>query len=204
MFKKSCFRGPFNRKHGKWVETLLKSVRQHLYEIYWSFWRQLSWKKSLLVICKMSGLLVNALAVGDKYSLLNSDNLTQSIHMPLSRKKNFFDQYFSAFLKSRLNFAHCQNNKSHAAKIFRKLGLWLTYLDKCLKSPVSEVLSKSNMANQPKHCWNLPDSTFIWFIDNFEGNSVAKSLSSGYEKSEDCLLIDWLQMSNVYFLIGTI
>ena len=34
MSNKSCFRGPFNRQHGKWVETLLKSERQHLYNIY--------------------------------------------------------------------------------------------------------------------------------------------------------------------------
>ena len=30
MSNKSCFRGPFNRQHGKWVETLLQSEQQHL------------------------------------------------------------------------------------------------------------------------------------------------------------------------------
>ena len=32
--KKSCVRGPFDRQHGKWVEILLQSERQHLYIIY--------------------------------------------------------------------------------------------------------------------------------------------------------------------------
>ena len=49
MSKKSRLRGPFYNQHGKQAETLLKSERQHLNHIYWSLWRQLSWKKSLLV-----------------------------------------------------------------------------------------------------------------------------------------------------------
>ena len=34
MSKNSFFMVPFNRQHGKWVETLLESERQHLYHIY--------------------------------------------------------------------------------------------------------------------------------------------------------------------------
>ena len=43
-------------------------------------------------------------------------------------------------------------------------GLRKTWLDKCLKSPVWEDPSTSNMENGPNHCWNLNDSTFIIFI----------------------------------------
>ena len=32
--EKLSFRGPFDRRHRKWVETLLQSERQHLYNIY--------------------------------------------------------------------------------------------------------------------------------------------------------------------------
>ena len=39
----------------------------------------MSWKKSLLVICKILGLFINTLTADDKYSLLNRDNLTQPI-----------------------------------------------------------------------------------------------------------------------------
>ena len=34
MSKRSLFRGPVDRQHGKRVETLLKSEQQHLYHIY--------------------------------------------------------------------------------------------------------------------------------------------------------------------------
>ena len=93
MSKKSCFRGPFNKEHGKRTQTLLKSKRQHLYHIYWSLWRWLSWKKPLLVICKILRQFVNTLTANGKYSLLNRDNLTQSIQMKLSQKQKTFHQF---------------------------------------------------------------------------------------------------------------
>ena len=34
MPKKPCFRRPLDRQHGKWVESLLQSEWQHLYNIY--------------------------------------------------------------------------------------------------------------------------------------------------------------------------
>ena len=34
MSKKTRFRRPFNKLHGKRSQTLLKSARQHLYHIY--------------------------------------------------------------------------------------------------------------------------------------------------------------------------
>ena len=33
MYKKSRFKGPFDREHGKRVETLLRSESQHRYHI---------------------------------------------------------------------------------------------------------------------------------------------------------------------------
>ena len=52
----------------------------------------------------------------------------------------------------------------------KNFGLSRAWLDNCLKSPASEDPSTSNMVNEPKHCWNLNDSTFIIFIDKCEGN----------------------------------
>ena len=43
---------------------------------------------------------------------------------------------------------------------FRNYGLPKTWLDQCVKSPVSEDPSKSNMVNAPKHCSNLKDTLF--------------------------------------------
>ena len=109
MSKKSRFRRSFNKQHGKRAQTLLKSESQHLYHIYWSLWRQLSWKKFLLVICKILGLFVNTLTADDKYSLLNMDNLVQPIQMQLPKKQKTFSEFFSAFLKRKLNFELFQN-----------------------------------------------------------------------------------------------
>ena len=39
MSKKSRLKGPFDRQHGKRVQTLLQSGQQHCYHIYWSFGR---------------------------------------------------------------------------------------------------------------------------------------------------------------------
>ena len=64
-------------------------------------------KKSLLVICKIVRLFVNAVIADDKHYLLNRDSLTQPIQMELSPKQKTFSPFFFsffAFLKSILNF----------------------------------------------------------------------------------------------------
>ena len=58
---------------------------------------------------------------------------------------------------------------------FRNYGLSKTWLDQCLKSPVSEDPSKNNMVNAPKHCSNLKNSFFTIFIVHWEGNYLTKS-----------------------------
>ena len=62
----------------------------------------------MLMLCKILRLFVNTLTADDKYSLLNRDNLTQPIQILLSQKQKTFSQFFSAFLKSTLNFEHFQ------------------------------------------------------------------------------------------------
>ena len=59
---------------------------------------------------------------------------------------------------------------------FRSYGLRNTWLDECLKSPVSADRSTSNMVIGPKNCINLNERTFTIFIDQSEGSSVGKSL----------------------------
>ena len=60
---------------------------------------------------------------------------------------------------------------------FLSYGLRKSWLDKYLKSPVSEDPSTSSMVNGSKHCWNVEESTFTIFIGHCEGNSGWKSLS---------------------------
>ena len=38
------------------------------------------------------------------------------------------------------------------------------WLDQCLKSPVSEDPTKSNMVNTPKHCSNLKDTALLYLL----------------------------------------
>ena len=106
MSEKSRFRGPFDKQHSKWGETLLKSEREHIYIISWSLWKQLSWQKSLLVISKILRLFFNALTSNKKYSLINIDNSTQPTQIQLSQKQKTFSELFSVVLRSKLNFEH--------------------------------------------------------------------------------------------------
>ena len=51
---------------------------------------------------------------------------------------------------------------------FRNYGLPKTWLEQCLKSPVSEDPTKSNMVNAPKHCSNLRETSFTIFINHWK------------------------------------
>ena len=62
----------------------------------------------MLVLCKFLRLLVKTLTDDEKYSLLYRENLTQPIQILLSLKRKTFSQFFAAFLKYTLNFAHFQ------------------------------------------------------------------------------------------------
>ena len=47
---------------------------------------------------------------------------------------------------------------------FRNYGLPKTWLDQCLKSPVSEDPTKSNMINVLKDCSNLKDTSLQYLL----------------------------------------
>ena len=106
MPKKSHFRGCFNKQYGKPAQTLLNSASQHLYHNHWSLPSQLSSKKSLLLICKILGLLVNTLAADEKYPVLNRDNLTIPIQMELSQKQKIFLKFLLYFWNLGWNLQH--------------------------------------------------------------------------------------------------
>ena len=58
----------------------------------------------MLVPCKILRLFANTLNADDRYSLLNRDNLTQPKQILSSQKQETFSDFFSAFMKSTLNF----------------------------------------------------------------------------------------------------
>ena len=47
---------------------------------------------------------------------------------------------------------------------FRNYGLPKPWLDQCLKSPVSDDLTKSNRVNAPKHCSNSEDTSLPYLL----------------------------------------
>ena len=90
------------------------------------------------------------------------------------------------------------------AFVFPKLPTLKTWLDKCLKSPVSENPYASNIVNFPKQCRNHHHSTLIIIIDQCEVNWVGKGLSYWHAKSWDCFLTHCLPMKSILFFIGRI
>ena len=170
MSKKSSFRRHFGVRHGQREEGPLKSGGHHFQYSYWSLWRQLDSKKSLLLICKVWKVFVNALTARDKYSLRNRKNLMQPTHGRLSQKQEKLSWFFFPFLKCTLNFKHFpKKGDTHSSKYFRNCGLRKTCLNKCLKNTISEDTSAIRMVNGNKHCWNLEGKTFSIVIDHSEG-----------------------------------
>ena len=205
MSKKSRFRGTFEKQHGKRAQALFKSSSQHFDQIHRPLPRKLSWKKSLLLTCKILGLLLNILAADKKYLVLHRDNSTIPIQMQLSEKQKMFYHFSATFLKSFLYFGHFEKKKmTLTAFVFPKVHTLKRWLDNCLKSPLSEDPSTSNMVNLPRHCWNLHHSNFVTFIDLCQGNWVGKSLSYWHAKSWDTLLTHRLPIKSSLFLIETI
>ena len=113
LSKKSRFNGYFGKQLSKRTQTLLKFGWQPLYDIYLLLCSQVSYKKFLLVICKISRIFTNTLSADGKYSILKRDNLTQPIQIQVSRKQKTFSEFFSAFLKSNWSFEHFQKKKKN-------------------------------------------------------------------------------------------
>ena len=72
--------------------------------------------------------------------------------MQLSRKQKGFYQFFPAFSKFTLNFEHFQEKEDPHSLCISEITDSKNVVKKCLKSPVSENLSTSNMVNGTKHC----------------------------------------------------
>ena len=80
------------------------------------------------------------------------------MQMQLSQKQKPFSQFFAVFLKSGLTFDILKTKMTLKAFVFPKLRTPKTWLDKCLKSLVSEDPSTSNMVNGAKHCSKLNET----------------------------------------------
>ena len=108
MSKKFRFRRCFDNQYGERAQKLLKSASQLFCHIHWSLAKKLCSKRSLLLECQILGLLLNTLAAGEQYPVLNRDNLAIPIQMQLSQKQKTFYHFLAAFLKSSVNFEHLE------------------------------------------------------------------------------------------------
>ena len=102
MSKKSCFRGSFEKWHGKQTEKLLKWQRQHLYHIYWSLSKQFSCENYLLVIFKILALFVNPLTADASILFLIETIYSNILRSNYLRNEKYL-LYFFVFPKFRFN-----------------------------------------------------------------------------------------------------
>ena len=83
-------------------------------------------------------------------------------------------------------------------------GLRKTWLDKSLKSLVSDNPSTSNMINGLKNFSKLVHNIFKIFMGTCQGNSGWKSLSELYANSQNSFLIHSLLIRSIVFLTEVI
>ena len=175
MCKKCHFRLPFHNEHGKLVSILFKFEREHLYHIYWSTGRQLSCKKSLLMIWESLRLFVNTMSAVDKCCLSNRDNLMPPIHMQLSQKLKTFCRFILHFRNFCSILDILQKKMTLIAYLFLRLRPGKSMVRYMCKSATSDYYSKRNRVTRSILFWNLVESTSSIFIDQRESNLIRKS-----------------------------
>ena len=100
---------------------------------------------------KILRLIVNTFTADEKYSLLNRDNVTQPIHIQLSQKQKTFSEVFFCFFESYIKVGSFGKKDEPHLMNFGNYRLQKTWLENCIKKPISENPSTSNMVNGPKH-----------------------------------------------------
>ena len=176
MCKKSRFRLPLQKDHGKRVSNLLKSEGQHLQDICSSTGREFGGTKFLLVIWKSLRLFVNTMSAVDKCSLPNRDNLIQPIHMQLSQKLKTFSRSFNVFSNLGQDLKIFKKRMTLIAYLFMRLRPAKNVVRYMCKSPGADYTSKRNMVNGFQLCLNMSECTCGIFVAQGEDNLVAKSL----------------------------
>ena len=106
MSKRPYFRTRLGKERFSGLETLLKSTRQHYYQMFPWIWDKLSWRTSVLVRSEILRLFVNTLTAEYIYSGRNMQNFHQQLPMQLSQKRKAFCDLFIAFLKCTSRLEH--------------------------------------------------------------------------------------------------
>ena len=127
---------------------------------------------SLLVIFELLGVFVNTLTADDKYYLRNSENLLLPIQMQLTKKWKKISQLFRAFLKFASNFQYFQTKDDPSSIIYSEnYRLPKMWLEKYLKSLISEHPSNVSMLKRPNILCYLQESAFI-VVFHYSGRNL--------------------------------
>ena len=169
MEKKPRVRTRMDSQHVKVSQRPLKSSLHYFSHIFWSLWREISLKNSVLAASEFFRLFVKLLTPDDKCSL----------SVKASVQRNQFKCFYIKIKKYFLIF-FC------ILGIYIKLGLlwkkrwasefilfWIYRLQKaellqCPKTHVSEYLWRVNRLKGPKHYLNLNGTIFVISFDHSE------------------------------------
>ena len=83
-FRKLCFRTSFDSQRINGCQQFVKSRWEQFYQIFWSLWREMTWKISPLWIFEILGVFVNTLTTDDDYPVRDCENLLFPIQMEIS------------------------------------------------------------------------------------------------------------------------
>ena len=84
--------------------------------------------------------------------------------MQLSQKQKTFSGVFCCIFGSYIKVGSFWKKDEPHLAYFWNYRLQKTWLENCIKKPISENPSTNNMVKGPKHFWTLKDSAFTIFI----------------------------------------
>ena len=122
LSKKRRFRKRFDCQHLKVLQILVKSLLDHFYHVFSSFWGTFISKMSPLVLGQILGVFVDTLPADAKCPVGYYENLKLPIQMQLSGKRKTFSEFFVPLVDSALNFKQFEKKNMIAiANVFPKL-----------------------------------------------------------------------------------
>ena len=108
----------------------------------------------------------------DKYSLSNSENLQQPVHMQLFKQQKVFSQFLAAFLKTISHFQHVRNEMFLIAYVFPKLETANPVVRKMPKKINFKTPFNSQHAKGSQTLLKSAVKHFYHFLNHSEGYSV--------------------------------
>ena len=161
MPKKSCVRTSMDSQRVKISERCVKSAQHYFCHVFWSLWKGISSKDSLLVVSEILRLFGNILRPHGKYSL--------SVKASVWRNK--FKCSYLKFKKNFLNFLlHFQNLHKIWNTLKKKMSLIRDFSLKLWtampRKPRFRKFMDSQHDNGPKDCLILHGSIFDIFFDH--------------------------------------